>query len=177
MQQSFMPTPLGQETQRGTDTPLQSRDCSESRASLCAGATTPIKPDDHEKANPLFGKVRATIVRRKYLKIAITADYYSELSIAADRAGMKLSPYVRWLIAQGQYSSESDQAVSRIEAKIDAKTSVNMAGEINAMRDILEPVLVEVLLLVRELIAERNAQVLNRVGQKVNSRYPNRSAP
>ena len=113
---------------------------------------------------------------RKFIKIGCTLDRHAELSIAADRAGMKLSPFLRWLIARGQYSTESDQAVCRIEAKIDEKTSVNMAGEMNAMREILEPLLVEVLLLTRELASERNAQVLNRVGQKVNSRYPNRGA-
>ena len=65
--------------------------------------------------------------------------------------------------------------VERVLARLDAKLAVPVVSPATATPTVLEPLLVETLLLIRELAAERNAQVLPRVAQKVNTLYPERS--
>jgi hypothetical protein len=104
--------------------------------------------------------------RRKFLKVAVTLDEYSQLSILADQEGLTLSAYVRKQLADKRQAIETDAALARIEAKL-------MPASESATQ--LEPLLVESLLLVRELVAERNPQVISRISQRLNSTYPSRS--
>lgn len=104
--------------------------------------------------------------RRKFLKVALTPDEYAKLSILADQQGLTLSAYVRKQLADKRQAIEAEAALARIEAKL-------MPASESATQ--LEPLLVESLLLVRELVAERNPQVISRISQRLNSTYPSRS--
>lgn len=106
------------------------------------------------------------MIRRKTLKVAVTPDEYKKLIIAADVDGLTLSSYVRNQLASKQQAIEAETALARIEAKL-------MPARESSTQ--LEPLLVETLLLVRELVAERNPQVISRISQRLNSTYPSRS--
>jgi len=111
------------------------------------------------------------MIRRKYLKVALTPDQYADLSIRADRAGLTLADYVRTNLADTRQVIEVEEVLARIETKLAAP----VVNPTTVTPGVLEPLLVENLLLVRELVAERNAQVLTRVAQQLNSRYPGRT--
>lgn len=103
--------------------------------------------------------------RRKFLKVAVTPDEYSELSILADQQGLTLSAYVRKQLADKRQTIEAEKALARIEAKLQPAKGAPTE---------LEPLLVESLLLIRELVAERNPQVLPRIANRLNTQYPER---
>ncbi len=104
--------------------------------------------------------------RRKFLKVAVTPDEYAKLSIEADKQGLTLSAYIRNQLANKQQAIEAVSALARIEAKL-LPTRESSAQ--------LEPLIVESLLLIRELISDKNPQAFGRIANKLNSMYPDRS--
>ncbi len=119
-------------------------------------------------------------MKDQHLRARLPADEYQALKIAADRAGMTVSEHVRCVIARDSLASRQDQFLTRLDARLasvlrppeaDPKADPETENSTNA---VLEPLVVELLFLVRELVAERNAQVLGRVGQQLNNLYPER---
>jgi hypothetical protein len=107
----------------------------------------------------------------RYLKARLAEDEYRELVKRADAMGLTVSEYVRLVLARDQQAVGIEAVLSRIESKLTA----TVVPPTTVAADTLEPLLAENLLLVRELAAERNAQVLTRVAQKVNTLYPGRT--
>ncbi|MGV3582860.1 MAG: plasmid mobilization protein [Methylophilus sp.] len=103
--------------------------------------------------------------RRKFLKVAVTPDEYAKLSIEADKQGLTLSAYVRNQLTNKQQAVDAEQALARIEAKLQPAKGASTE---------LEPLLVESVLLIRELVAEKNPQALPRVANRLNTQYPER---
>ena len=89
---------------------------------------------------------------------------YAKLSIEADKHGSTLSAYVRKQLADKRQTIETEAALARIEAKL------HLANRVA----VVDPILIEVLLLVRELVADRNPQVLPRIASRLNAQYPER---
>jgi hypothetical protein len=108
----------------------------------------------------------------RYLKARLTTGEYEALKALADAAGLTVSEYVRSVLAKEREAEEIEATLARIEAQLAAPVvlpATETAG------GVLEPLLVESVLLMRELAAERNAQVLARVAQRLNALYPERS--
>lgn len=103
--------------------------------------------------------------RRKYLKVGLSPDDYANISIAADTQGLTVSAYVRKQLADRLQVVTTEQALSRIESKLQPAKVASTE---------LEPLLVECLLLIRELVADRNPQILPRVASRLNIQYPER---
>lgn len=106
-------------------------------------------------------------MKRKYLKIAVTPEFYATLARTADERGVTLAALIRAQLEQPQPSPASsaiEAALARIEAQL-AQGATKPAGNEH------EQLLTEIVLLVRELAAERNAQVLARVRQQLNAQF------
>lgn len=100
--------------------------------------------------------------KRKYLKVALPAHEYTALTLAADHRGLTLAAFVRSQLGERQKPITLEAQLSRIEAQIQRGHESSNSNEFSLK-------LFEVLLLVRELVAERNAQVLVRVRQKIDA--------
>lgn len=102
---------------------------------------------------------------RKYIKVVVTFDVYTKLCIEADKQGLTISALVRSQLENTKQVIQVEVALARIEAKLQPS---------KASRLELEPLLVESLLLIRELVADKNPQVLPRVASRLNTQYPQR---
>lgn len=108
-------------------------------------------------------------MRRKYLKIAVTPEFYASLARTADERGLTLAALIRAQLEQPQ-ASHAPSAIEAALARIEAQLAAKPAGSDH------ELLLTEIVLLVRELAAERNAQVLARVRQQLNAKFNGRAS-
>jgi hypothetical protein len=106
-----------------------------------------------------------------HLRARIPNDEYLNLKIAADRFGLTLSEYVRNVLLRDRQALTQEQFLIKIDAKL---TTISQAPTKESSITELEPMLLEILLLSREIANERNAQILSRVGSQLNNIYPNR---
>ena len=101
-------------------------------------------------------------MRRRYLKVALDSNFYGELYRQADARGITLSDLVREYLSSPSQSISVEKILARVEEKL---MSPVVAVPVEVQR-----LLLEILLLVRELAAERNVQILSRVAQQVAAR-------
>lgn len=104
-------------------------------------------------------------MKDRHLRARLPEAEYLDLKVAADRAGLTLSEHVRNVLLRDRQALGQEQFLMRIEAKIVAPNAANGSADRSLK---LEKLLIEVLLLTRELAADRNAQILARVAQKLN---------
>lgn len=102
------------------------------------------------------------MLKRRYLKVSVDSPMYASLSRAADYRGVSLASFVRSQLQEKQKSLTLEAQLSRIEVLVQRAAHESNSGGADQM-------LLEVLLLVRELVAERNAQVIVRVRQKMDA--------
>ena len=99
----------------------------------------------------------------KYLKARIPRALYDELQARAGEQGKRLGTYTRDVLQQHSQALSVSEALARIEAAIGDKATAPSApvavGADHTMRSLLQ----EVLLLVRELAMQSNAQIIGRV--------------
>lgn len=106
-------------------------------------------------------------MKRKYLKIAVTPEFYASLARTADERGLTLAALIRAQLEQPQPAPAAPAAIEAMLARIEAQLAQAMKPAGNEH----EILLTEIVLLVRELAAERNAQVLARVRQQLNAQF------
>ena len=104
--------------------------------------------------------------RYRFAKTRLTGPEHAALCARADEAGVTVSVFLHDIVTGDQQQADVVGILSRIEASILSKPQDDVANS--------EPLLVEVLLLVRELVAGRNAQLLGQVSQRVTALYPAR---
>jgi hypothetical protein len=104
------------------------------------------------------------------LKVRVGPDLNNRLRQGADVQGLTLSDHVRVLLERDAEMLSQAELIAKLDAKLTSVTP--STGPQNPATD-LEPLLVEVLLLVRELACDRNAQILARVSAQVKQLYPN----
>lgn len=106
---------------------------------------------------------------RKYLKVALPTLEYTQLCARADAHGMTLSAFVRSVLASDQQTLDIGTVLSRIDRQLARVVGTTTEKSVDP-----EPLLVEIILLARELVADRNAQLLMKVNQQLDVRYPQR---
>ncbi|MET3138205.1 hypothetical protein AAKU61_002571 [Undibacterium sp. GrIS 1.2] len=110
-------------------------------------------------------------MKDRHLRARLPGAEYTALKIAADLSGLTISEHVRCVLQRDQQALEQGDVLAKIDAKLACIAPTSEPQ--NSTAD-LEPLLVELLFLIRELVAERNAQVLGRVANQLNSLYPTR---
>lgn len=104
--------------------------------------------------------------KTQYLKTRLTREEYQRLAACADAAGLRLSEYVRAVLTAERQALGVDELLARLDARLQTP-----AANPTPAAD-LEALVVEVLLLTRELAQDRNAQLIARANQKLNTLYP-----
>lgn len=106
--------------------------------------------------------------RNRYLKVRVNTDEYKSTMERASDAGLNMSEFVRTVLDANKQAATVDTILQKIEEHLTVNS--NEVFE-NSKTD---PLLVEVLLLVREIVAERNVQTLVRTAQRLDSMFPGR---
>lgn len=110
-------------------------------------------------------------MKDRHLRARLPEIEYSKLKTDADAVGLTISEHVRCVLQRDRHALEQEDFLAKIDAKL---ACISPASESQNLTVDLEPLLVELLFLVRELVAERNAQVLGRVAHQLNNLYPMR---
>jgi len=104
-----------------------------------------------------------------FLRARVDAESYARIRADADTAGLTIAEHVRCVIERDRELRRRETLVLAAEERLRAGASRRDAGSTD-----VEPLLIELRLLLRELIAERNPQILARVSEQLNHMYPNR---
>lgn len=104
--------------------------------------------------------------RNYYLKVRMNADDYKSTKERASEAGLNMSEFVRTVLDANEQASTVNTILQRIEENLPSNSN-NLLEKSEH-----DPLLVEVLFLVREIVAERNAQILARIAQRLDVMYP-----
>lgn len=100
------------------------------------------------------------------LKLRLSAEDRQALRLAADRVGCTVADLARRrLTAGGQ-----QEAIQLLLTQLDARLAQPAAASSPALSAEAERTLLETLLLVRELAADRNPQLIARVAQQLRGR-------
>ena len=111
-------------------------------------------------------------MKTRHLRARLPDDEYLALQTSADAVGLTLSEHVRNTILQDRQALTQDRFMAQLELRLNAISRAPVAVSTDAEK--LEPLLVEVLFLIREVVAERNVQVIGRVSGQLNTLYPER---
>lgn len=120
----------------------------------------------------------------QHLRARLPVDEKRKVVADADAAGLTTSEHVRCILLRDRQALSQEQLLEKQEqflAEIDAKlaaipqpvAAAKTESDTDANTD-LEPLVVEAVLLARELVAERNPQALARIAQHLNNLYPGR---
>lgn len=99
--------------------------------------------------------------KTRFLKARLPDGLYQSLKEQADAAGKTISAFACEKLQERHDAMSQAELLSTLSARLAGACAVPSAG--------LEPRLLEVLLIVRELACDRNAQILARVGQQLKS--------
>lgn len=99
-----------------------------------------------------------------HLRARLPEAEYATLKTAADESGLSISEYVRCVLVRDHQALGQVQFLEAIENKLSANSSITTQSDRTLK---LERLLIEILMISRELAAERNAQILVRVSQKL----------
>lgn len=102
----------------------------------------------------------------KWAKARLTAPEYGALAARAGLAGVTVSAYIRDLITAERQQFDAREAMVSLEERLRRDLGAATVGS--------EALLVEAVLLSRELLALREPQALARVRAQLDSRFPGR---
>lgn len=109
-------------------------------------------------------------MKSHFLKVRMPADTYLRLKDRAAEAGKPISTFAHALLEQENSISSTATKLTEIKSQLQglAVLLVTSSNQ-STTRSELDLVLHEVLLIVRELALERNAQILSRVSSQIKS--------
>ena len=99
------------------------------------------------------------------LKARLSREEYEALRERADAAGLTLSEQVRAILARDRQAVGVEAALAQVRAMLP------VPGASLACAERPDPLLAEAVWLLRELAAERNAQVLTRITSKLDAAF------
>lgn len=108
-------------------------------------------------------------MKDRHLRARLPEIEYVKLKIDADEVGLTISEHVRCVLLRDRQALQQEDFLAKIDAKL---ACISPASEPQNPTTDFEPLLVELLFLTRELVAERNAQLLGRVAHQINNLYP-----
>lgn len=102
----------------------------------------------------------------RWVKARLDEPEYAALVARASVAGQSVSSYVRRIIVAERSDFDAAEAMHALEERL--------RRDSGALSVALEPLVVEAVLLGREVLASRDAQALSRVRAQLDSRFPGR---
>lgn len=112
-------------------------------------------------------------MKLRHLKARLSEVEYQTLVKRADAEGMTISEYARAVLARDRVSTDVQTVLADMRTQLATAAQASAAGATTtfAASRSPDPLLVEAVWLLRELAAERNAQMLARVTSKLDSAY------
>jgi hypothetical protein len=108
-------------------------------------------------------------MKDQFLRVRLDAESYARVRAEADAAGLTIAEHVRCMVDRDRDLRRRETLVLAAEDRLIARP---LGPDVSASN--VEPILMETLMLLREFVAERNAQILARVSVQLNHMYPNR---
>jgi hypothetical protein len=102
----------------------------------------------------------------RWAKVRLTVPEYAALAARAGLRGLTVSAYLREAVTSDRAQFDAREAVLALDQR--------MRRELGANRVDSEPVLMETLLIARELLALREPQALTRVRAQLDATYARR---
>jgi hypothetical protein len=102
----------------------------------------------------------------RWAKVRLTVPEFAALAARAGVCGLTMSAYLREAVTIDRAQFDAREAVVALDAR--------MRRELGASRVDNEPLLMETLLIARELLALREPQALTRVRAQLDAKYPGR---
>jgi hypothetical protein len=102
----------------------------------------------------------------RWAKTRLEEPEYAALAARAGLAGLAVSAYIRSLVVEQRAQFDAMAAVHALEDRL--------RRDMGASSVDVEPLLVEAVLLAREVLAQREPQALARVRAQLDARYPGR---
>lgn len=102
----------------------------------------------------------------RWVKARLDEAEYAALAARAGVAGESVSSYIRRLVVAERNDFDAAEALHALEERL--------RRDLGASPVALEPLVVEAVLLAREVLANRDAQALARVRAQLDSRFPGR---
>lgn len=110
-------------------------------------------------------------MRTHYLKTRLTPGENRALLRDADEAGLTVSEYVRTILMREREAISIDRLVARLEQMLSEHATLAQGNVVSPSRGDAELLLVECVMLLRELSADRNAQILSRVASVMDAKF------
>jgi hypothetical protein len=101
--------------------------------------------------------------KSRFVKTRLSVPEYVALCARADEKGVTVSEYLRELVTGQRETLDLQGGLTRIESRLEAAPVADSRQEAMAA---------ESLLLLRELVAGVNTQVLSQVAQRMSTLYP-----
>ncbi len=110
------------------------------------------------------------IARSQFIKVRVNRDEHRDIQRRADGLGLTLSEYVRDTVATVHERLDVVAALNALRSRCEAlATTVPVAGS-KVTEDARQALAIETVLLLRELAAARDAQILARVRAQLKQR-------
>ncbi|WP_215796674.1 plasmid mobilization protein [Paludibacterium yongneupense] len=119
----------------------------------------------------ISSKTEGVSVRTHYLKTRLSPAENRALSRDADEAGLTVSEYVRTILMREREAVSIDRLVARLDQMLTEHATQGRGSEFSTSRGDAELLLVECVMLLRELSADRNAQILSRVSSVMDAKF------
>jgi hypothetical protein len=108
-------------------------------------------------------------VKDQHLRARLPRDEYLKLKADADAVGLTISEHARNVLLRDRQAMTQEEFLGKIDSKFAALPAAPAPAPTGTDN---EPLLAELLFLTRELVAERNVQVVGRIAHQLNILYP-----
>lgn len=105
-------------------------------------------------------------MKTNFLKVRMPAESYSQLKTRAAEAGKPISTFANELLQQEKSLAQTSMQLEKIEAQLQELAVLAATAESQSINN-LNLEIREILLIVRELALDRNAQILSRVSTQI----------
>lgn len=110
-------------------------------------------------------------MKTRYLKVRMQAEAYEQLKNRAAKAGKPISTLACALLEQDDNKLKIDFELAEIKSQLQELVVVLVATNNRPISDQVNVKLLEILLIVRELAIDRNAQILSKVSLQLKSQF------
>ena len=108
-------------------------------------------------------------MRSHFLKIRMNSDVYQRLKVRAAEAGKAISTFANAILEEENSISNTSIQLKEIQSHLQELAGIVGVLSLKKNEEVINPLLKEILLILREIALESNAQILNRVSLKIQN--------
>lgn len=108
-------------------------------------------------------------MKSQFLKIRMNSDVYQRLRDRSAEAGKAISTFANALLEEENSISNTSIQLTDIQSQLQELAGLIGILTLPKKEEMIDPVLKEILMILRELALESNAQILSRVSSKMKN--------